>query len=43
MNESPPPTEMHASKRRFGCLWLMVVSCLLGLAWCHYTPLNRFV
>jgi hypothetical protein len=36
-SDSPPP-----SKRRFGCIWVFVAFCLLGLGWCHYTPLNRF-
>ena len=35
---APPPRR----KRRWGCLALFTVFCLLGLAWCHYTPLNRF-
>lgn len=42
MIESQQPTNEHPKKRRFGCLWLFVGFCLFSLAWCSYTPLNRF-
>lgn len=42
MSELQPTTNDHPKKRRFGCLWLFVGFCLIGLAWCRYTPLNRF-
>jgi len=38
----PVPTPPPRRKKRWGCLTLLALVCLLGLAWCHYTPLNRF-
>lgn len=38
----PVPTPPPRRKKRWGCLTLLALVCLLGLAWCHHTPLNRF-